>query len=724
MATPAERAEFDRMVASGTKPEEAAMLIKQMRQQQPQQLNTTSSGDAIAGGLSNPFNLGGPIAGIKNVVLGQSADSESSLFDDISQRYKAGKESFDTDWARANQDHPFVAGLAQGAVSAPMLGAAPFSIAGAGGGVNAAAAGAQYGLASAAGKIVSNPDMGAQAALDEVNTETSLGAVTGPIAEYGISKPLGWLGRKAMSAVTPTASGAEALSRGIDPSKLSQIGANRTVGAQLERTGELEAKYPMKFLASQATGDPEAALAEDVAQGLKEPARNLAGMKAQQGKDVETTLQMVAKDIAANPDKLGKQAVIEEVAAPLQEHIDSLFAKRTSEATQDYPKAWKLLGTKKHNTTSAIKPITTELQDLPANATSTAASLKRTLDALHSADESAVASTGTSSISGDLVYGGEGATRTIPEASLKDIRIEQKFWADKAADYSVATTADRLATAQERALARRISTSLQTVLDKAADEGSGPAFDAFRAANARYKANSQAIDDAAPEIVNMLLKKSETDTADSLTSKLLNPTITTEQTRGVMGILNKVAPDAAQNLRGQIILEMGTKHGAAELGTTLGANKQSIFKATPAYEFYLKNASKLEAIYEGDQKSQLALRDVGDILERLGSSPTGVANAPGALSAAATATASSQGGITGRNVLSTVKAVLTNERIMAKAVSTPEGVALLNKLLRTAKPGYNLTDAMARSLMDEAAQLGWTEAAPEIRAGARRLAQD
>ena len=124
------------------------------------------------------------------------------------------------------------------------------------------------------------------------------------------------------------------------------------------------------------------------------------------------------------------------------------------------------------------------------------------------------------------------------------------------------------------------------------------------------------IDDTATETVTKLLKLGGTDASDKIAKKI--STLSPKQAKGVMKILDAADPDAAAAVRAQALEFLLVKSGKPTRGaTTTRALETKKLSPAGAKDRLGKNEERLLALFEGDNRAKLALKEAIVLLDRL-----------------------------------------------------------------------------------------------------------
>ena len=462
---------------------------------------------------------------------------------------------------------------------------------------------------------------------------------------------------------------AEKVSSQIKPKELSEIGRHQTVedftGSSEALEGRVEAKTGQKLQLrpTQRTGDPAAAQYEDMAGKYPAIRREAQNLEAKNRDVTADYLDKLADDIAADPSKLGRADVQESVTKGIDDHLQSLVRERSTWGKTAYAAPDELL---KHDVIDSSIPVGTvreEIARLPPQATEAANRLQKTIYALTKDQQM--------------------------QTSYKDLRSQQVYWGNLATQRG--TIIEGLDDASARRIAHEVSDAITLALDAHAEREGKEGVEALRAANAGWRERTEHIKTVGNKYINGLLK---TESADTFTNKILRGA--DDDIRGVMGILNKNAPETAQQLRAQMFEESNIAGGKPIRETGGMADvprKQGSNNLDPdrLYRHYEKNASRFEAAYEGDPKAQLAFNEALELMRRLRYRPIPLAEPQGVLSDIANKTvqyagwgvAGAKGNIavrSGQRVMSWMR----NEKALAKITSTPQGLEIFNRISKVA----------------------------------------
>jgi len=568
-----------------------------------------------------------------------------------------------------------------------------------------AAYGGVAGLGSSGADMTKGDVVGA---LKDAGISTLIGGAAGGVG-YGLANGAGAI----INRLRGTSAGAEQVARDIastgnEVSTIDRATPQSTFaerGRQLEQMVSQDIGEKFRLRPSQLTGDPSLALAESKAMqfpGIMTKAQDEATKQIRQS---AKWLDGVVAKVSSNPSRLDNAEVSDMVASTVERHIESLVNKRSA----DVGPLFQSLGNKKvvnlENTAQTLKALIDEYSIVPGNNISR--QLESTLKAI--TNESGNAS----------------------EISAKTMSRLMSIWGK--ASYSNKTIIEGLQTAEQRMIAGKVSAALAQDLDQSVSQvannvrgatsqilqksiaGQPPplptsAGDAatLKAARDAWRAYSAEIENTATNTINKILKISGQDGGDTLVQKITAGS--PRQIAGVFNVLNKQDPAVASQLRAQMLENLLVKGGKPSIGSPISGSL-GIDKLQPGRALSLLSDAepKLQAAYAGDGKSLLKLREIMELMQRLaqGSGVRGSQTAP--LMAQSLQDVSKAAGIGGGFhgvLLNWLQSFTNNEAAVLRAVSTPEGIELVNKAMRVGVGKEKVSDTMARAIMASLTKLG------------------
>ena len=579
-------------------------------------------------------------------------------------------------------------GIASTAITAPLLPAATTL-----GGATAsgAAYGALYGLGESEADLTKG-EVGRAAA------DTAIGGALGGAlgaAGYGLAKGFGAIGRRVMDrwrgtpGGTTSAAGKAAGNVATNLDEPSMIGGGQTIRTATEKANALQDEWSgmlgekMRLRPSQITGDPALALAESKVSQFPQTMMRAQAEDAKRLSQSAKILDMYVDGIAKDPSRLGRSDVGEQLTGAVQRHIDDLVATRSRVAGELFGEVDQIAGrqriVKMGETAQTIAGLIDEMRSPLSTGQSRAAIAE--LEGLSKS------------------LGSDDAMFTA-----RELQNALSDWGKKAA--SSGDTFKDMDRATSQRISKQIFAALQSDLDNAAGSAeAGAAGQALARARDSYRTMSQAIDEASTDTVRRLLKAGGTDSADKITARLLSSS--PDEVSGVFSLLNKADPDAAQQLRAQllddILIKGGKPNRAAPMAAEKGIAAMSPRSTLSALE---KAEPMLQAAYAGDPKARLALSRTYDLLQRLDFGPgiKGSQTAPLAaqvMEGVGDTAAAAVAGPHGAGVLRGIRSFLTNERAQAEALTTARGIDDFNRFLDAelgARQGRALSADAARAL--------------------------
>lgn len=621
----------------------------------------------------------------------------------IVDQYRINRDMYQYPLDQSERENPKSAlgGQVTGAAGAALL--SPFGAEGLGG---AALGGTLAGVATGVGSSDADLTKGewANAAVD-AGVGGVLGLASG-LGGYGlaklgsaaIGKGLEKLGLRAASNV-PTR-GIEKLARNVGEEEIENIGATQTRGTFTERSKEIMERYPgTKFRPGQMTGDPKLLELEGKVSEFGGDTAHLAERQVrQQVLESAEMLDAIVDNVAADPTKIGRKAVSDEVAFSLDDHLKSLIDARKANAGPILEQATKSGATIPLGDISAA--IHKVLKQTEFNPTDLNADLGRMLSKIEGRGDDV----------GEKLFleGGQYVSSTKPTRTELDIEAVQNlrsfFTSVLRSDQTILKGLDK---ANERRIAHEVLAAIDGALKKPTGNPEGAQL-LLEGINV-WRKYSEPIEEAGTDTVNRLLGLAEGDKSDTLATKLLKGS--NEEIEGVFNILNKNSPDTARNLRAQMIDDLAREVGKPERGSALAERGITNFKPASALERFTKNADKFRAINAGDPKAEAAFDDLVDGMQRYATGPRsysegglGVVTRAGQL-AATTRFGSGVAGATVR-LYETVRRALTNEKALARAMYTTEGMETFAKALEMGSSPHTVDEKAAAAMINALTRLG------------------
>ncbi len=698
-----QRTEFARLLAEGMSAQEAFARATGQRVHEPGSIEAVARGAAQGATLGFADEIAG---GIGSMAEGLADLTKPEFYEGkVKQRsmadaYREKRDAYRADDELAKEGHKgaFIGSeLVGAAATAPFMG--PTRSIG-----QAVLAGAKMGAASGLGGSkadLTEGDIGGAAA------DTAIGAGIGGLAgagAYGLTKGIsrgvqevrqrfGGESSKVKAAAENVAR--EVASHADDP---SLIGRNETVRTSTEKARELVKEWsgmlgePFELRPSQVTGDRAAALAESRIAQFPKTMQRAQAAQAMQLERSARIIDMYVDGIAADPSRLGRQGVSEQLGEAVKRHIKSLYQARTVAAEPLYEAFEKAGGGVE--AAPVLDAIRSELGRNKFNPSQVTGQLRTML--------------------GELEKAGAGGGLSVVEANNF-----RKFLGEVVRGEN--SMLDNVDVDAQGAIARRIMESVDSVFDSAeASASSGPAIQLLRKANEAWRKGTEAINEATTDTIKAILAKTQpgmAGAAESIPKRLL--ALEHGQVAGVFRALNKASPEGAKQLRAQLLDEIMTGAGKPNWRSAPMAAEEGIARLRPqsALEALRKAEPVLQAAYAGDAKAQFALRRTYQLLQRLSFGPnlqgsqTASVAADAAKEALESATKVARGGSGGlvSAAVETAGRILGNGEVTAQAVSTPQGIKAFNEALAImlgAKQGAQLSESAARNFLAALSRAG------------------
>jgi hypothetical protein len=438
---------------------------------------------------------------------------------------------------------------------------------------------------------------------------------------------------------------------------------------------------------SQQVGSRELAVKESAARQI--PGQNMNPAQAMRFKAVrgaEKNLNAIVGEIASDTSKIGKSEASGVLTSALEDVQKKAIGFLRDTAKIDYGAVSEKLGGTALDTTPTLEALDALIKTMPANGSPAISAIKNTMKALTSGKN-----------------GKEAA------ALFEKIRAEQVYWGGMA--HSDGTIIQGLDNANARRIANEVHTAIGASLDMAEKNGVGEGYDLLRKANANYKKNMQAVKDLAPDVIKNILKLEESGAGDLATKKLAGASET--QIESVFAILEKDNPEAASQVRAQVIEDFLTKSGKptrAMAGTP--SERQTVLRPLSAYKALTDsdNASKINAMFRGKPKDMHALNEAREWLRRVSFGPNlENSQTPSLLTAAAGAAADMATNPTVSILKKIAGAIIRNDKAFAENIARPGGLELFNSVMRAGDDigrGQQISQATINKLLAQASSMG------------------
>lgn len=539
--------------------------------------------------------------------------------------------------------------------------------------------------------------------------DTALGALIGLGAGaigHGIIKGVGAAARGATNLAritTPMGNAAKDIASNVAESASTPSGlqGEGTVANAFERSRQLVAnwsqmlKEPFVLPASKMTGDRAAALTE---QRLQQFGPTMNAAQATRAKMVEQTgkiLDMHMENIAADPAKLGRGEVADQLGETLKRHIKGIYEGRVETSSPLYQAYADAGGTISEG---EVQPVVATLRQEIGKRDLVGNKLTSQLKGILVKIQGRAGNMSRSTMAAPTMYNlGRTVEIAAPDSTLRVSALNELRQLASETMRRENSMLDGVDAGVQANIAKRVLNAIDQTFDRAAENNASPGIDLLRRANAAWAAGSRAIEDANTETVQTLLAKAGTDAGETIPRQLLS--LQPRQVGGVFRILNAQADKSiAQNVRAQMFHEALSAAGAPQPGSIAAANGMNRFSPAQAMTQFYKAEPAFRAAFAGDNKALHALADTFQLLKRvnfgpgLTGSPTYAYAAEDAMQglaqrgaeAAATAVGGRAAGGATRAILDRLGAIFASPKAAANAVSTPEGIAAINKALRVA----------------------------------------
>lgn len=585
---------------------------------------------------------------------------------DFGDRYRQERDAIRADDKAAQEANPgsYLAGNITGGVTAGLLipGGASATLG------RAALTGAAFGAGSGVG--MSEADLTKGEVLDAA-TDAAKGAVIGGVTGaggYGAAKAIGAGIRKLQGKPVRTGAAgkiASEIAEGQD--ELSAHGYKSTQREVYKRSQDLEksiAKTPgnegFQFSPAEATGSPQAALAESAAAQFPKTMNRAQAARAQRVQAVTRHLDSLTNHIAADPQRLGRTDLAKGMADTVELGMNEIFEARSAAADPVYEAAKKSGATIPYD--DILGAIQKQMDDYKFSASSLSPDLKTIAD----------------KIKGAAVNG---------ELEIKDIQnlrvLLNKTLAGKG------TLIDKIDDGLQEKIAGEIKAAVDGALEKAA-AGNSEGAQLIRKGNAIWAEYSKQLDELPLQALNKVLKTGQGEAPGSLIDKIVGKVadngLSGEQITGLMTVLEKNNPAMARQLRAETFYTILTRSGApdrmAPISSELGVSQ---LNTKSALESFRKIEPKLQAMFKGDARALMAFRESMEILQRMSAGPglRGAQTAPLGMQALEDAGARAADAIVpgSSQALKAAKSLFTNKKAMAEATSTNQGLRIIRDYL-------------------------------------------
>lgn len=468
----------------------------------------------------------------------------------------------------------------------------------------------------------------------------------------------------------------------------SLIGRGETIRSASEKARALQAEWSgmlgekVRLKPSQVTGDPSLALAESKAAQFP---RTMLKAQAEEAKRLEQSakiLDMYVDGIAKDPARLGRADVSNELVGAVDRHVESLVTSRSKIASPLYEAA------ERAGSFVNARPIGDAIRGMIDQNKFNPSSVTSQLKTLLGKVEEAAGKEGALSIAD---------TQNLRSLLTKAVRGKE-------------TIIDNMPVENQTRIAREVLTAVDVALDETANTTGGDGARLLKMANSAWRAGSNEIDAATTDTVARILKVGATDASDTLSRRLSSAS--PEQVRGVFRMLNKSAPDTAQQFRAQLLEE--AMAGAKPSREARLAAEKGIAKLQPqsALTQLQKAEPMLRAAFDGDSKAQIALSRTYDLLQRLNFGPgiKGSQTAP-LLGQAAQEAGDMVAAAAGPHVQLAwkgIKSFLKSEKTV-EALTTAQGIDDFNRFLSAAMDisgGRSISAEAARAIYAAATRYG------------------
>ena len=723
--TPQQRQEARDLVASGLSPEAAVARVLAPATPKPPApvAGRTSAAKALGAGVTQGAMLGfaDELAGVLNAAFPVTAGGGAA------ENYRIGRDAAREDLEQIKTDRPVLYGAGNVAGAVPLgVAVAPASIAGmvGAGAAQGAIAGAGESSGDTAGEIAADALTGGAIGTGGALLGAGVAGVAKKIAGRSVKGGAAALAREIDDmAAQPSAfagaadniappTGGTVRTQPLAANQPSAIGRDLEIGAAVKRGRELEqiaqGIYPeeaLRFRPSQLTGDASTALAERAALQIAGPTQQAAVAHArQQARIGMGILQRQAERIAANPDALATKDLTDGVIDTVDSVFRNMRKVRSTEASPLFAAVDAAAGGKR--VVLAGKTIDT-LRNAADEYGASGAAAKAIRDSLARVEEMA---TGTGRISGT------------------EFQRLMAQWG-KVAQGEVSISSDLSRGANQR-VAAMVMRAMRDDLDNSADGiASKPVVDAIRTARDTWAAHSQAIDELATDTVEKLLRSEGSDAAGSIPARLAASK--PAQVSAVFRVLQKSGDESTmRDLRAQMFEEAirapGNVPRGAETSARLGVG--TLQPGTVVTR--MKNAEPtLRAAFAGDERAIKAFDETLEIMQRLAYEPTviGSQTAPLTQLLGETLDLSTAGaGKAGSTFTAWLRSTMNNEKALAQAASTVDGLELLRDGLKIAQSRERISSRAAGALVATINRLGLNAAGigdtPENQLEQRRLA--
>ena len=566
--------------------------------------------------------------------------------------------------------------------------------------MQAAGQGVAYGAAVGLGESKADLTQGDWGETGEALADMGKGAVVG-----GVLAPVGHkiMQRMINGPVSKTQKAVTQAAKKVDPSAPSGLGAGvsnverfeRGVEAEsygnrmLEAPGQPLAERPFKLTPSQKLGDPELYQAEANAQKYPDVLRVAEQQAKDQQLQVSAILEKQVDELAADPSKLSRGTVGKDVADGIDEVTKSIVTTR--------------------------KVVTTPILD-EAIALSQAYGEQPNIPWPH----------GREVARRWFIEGKEALSPLSQERAadlvrlLKNNQITLKQMQGALSDYGdEAALSGKIFADIDSAKGRRFASEMRGALLKDLDVLSkkdtytGAAGQRLKDFHSEYKKYSDQIDEIDTRVIKQILNVEAGGAAEAVTTKLMRAE--PEEISFVVDVLSRSKPERVQQLRAQVLEDIAVSSGKRQRADKFSAEYG---KSNLSYDkldnFLYNGAGKIDALYSGDPKAQLAITELRELTQHLAYTPaqtrqqeSSIASVAG--EAAVRGVGWKAGGIpagTSTGMLNAIKSLINNEKNIAQALQTPEGIDLFNQALRLQLRGGAAPVEEMQAVISGLAQLG------------------
>lgn len=647
----------------------------------------------VAQGAS--FDMADEVAGAVGAVVNRDPGKT------LAQNYQANRDNARArlDELEADNRGVSMAGKLLGGVATGVVAGAPATLG------KAIVAGAGYGAAGAVGSSRADlveGDVGGVA--KDAAVGGTIGTVLAPVSHYA-PRVVGNIVDRFRGAK----GGAATVARGIadvadEPSAIGG-GSSRgfqTIKSAAERGLELQQRVraideSFRLRPSQLTGDPAQALLESKSSQFAGTMRAVQAQEAAQKRIGARYLDSMVDHIAADPAKLGRRDVSDNVAKVIGSELSSLRKERSAVAGPLFADARSANGGARIAKTDKVSATLARLAD---DYVGSSASIGSALRA-------------------DLAYITEGGTAK-GSIDIGKFQGLMEYWGKRAAgDIEM----PGLSPDASRRVAGEVLGALRADLDATVASAQGKAGgESLKAARDMWAAYSDDIDRLSTDTVKRILKLSDGDNTDSVVKKIMGGS--EEQIEGVFRLLNK-NPEAASQLRAQMLDELFVSFGKPRLRGVSPAADSGAAHLMPGKGLAAMANPEIErrymASFAGDEKAMFAYRESMELLQRLAFGPNLKGSQTAPLAGVAVDEALSRfagpAGTAARPVVDWLRATLGAGRNVGRMLSTTEGLDTFAAALKAVAGRKRIDSKAAGAIMASVSRLG-IEAIDESSQGA------